>query len=199
MSVVMFRRILAEASFEKMNLKVAEHAFVRCKDYAGIQLVKRLGNLQVSLDYFRLRRGDCDLVVVAMCLWQNIVVVLLLLFIVLWAQTSKWINQYPSLALLTYLLRNRNYTEAIEHPDQGPLTGIRVHQLVTIKGPCDTWCYHTCLLTYYYMTANDCCNTRWQLVLLYLLTYLLTYLLSCLRYLLLLNKHNLVCLASSVG
>lgn len=41
------RRILAEASLEKLNLKVAEHAFVRCKDYAGIQLVKRLGHLQV--------------------------------------------------------------------------------------------------------------------------------------------------------
>jgi WD repeat-containing protein 35 len=37
---------LAEYSINKLNLKVAEHAFVRCKDYAGIQLVKRLGNMQ---------------------------------------------------------------------------------------------------------------------------------------------------------
>ena len=30
-------------------LKVAEQAFVRCKDFQGIEFVKRLGNLQVRL------------------------------------------------------------------------------------------------------------------------------------------------------
>ena len=41
------RRLLAEASLEALNLKIAEHAFVRCKDYQGIEFVKSLGNLQV--------------------------------------------------------------------------------------------------------------------------------------------------------
>ncbi|XP_043921710.1 WD repeat-containing protein 35 [Protopterus annectens] len=39
-------RLLAEAALEKLDLKTAEQAFVRCKDYQGIQFVKRLGNLQ---------------------------------------------------------------------------------------------------------------------------------------------------------
>ncbi|XP_071961535.1 WD repeat-containing protein 35-like isoform X2 [Antedon mediterranea] len=39
-------RLLAEASLEILDLKTAEQAFVRCKDYQGIELVKRLGNLQ---------------------------------------------------------------------------------------------------------------------------------------------------------
>ncbi|XP_033121645.1 WD repeat-containing protein 35-like isoform X2 [Anneissia japonica] len=39
-------RLLAEASLETLDLKTAEQAFVRCKDYQGIELVKRLGNLQ---------------------------------------------------------------------------------------------------------------------------------------------------------
>jgi len=43
-----YRRLMAEYALSKLNLKVAEHSFVRCKDYAGIQLVKRLSNLQVS-------------------------------------------------------------------------------------------------------------------------------------------------------
>ncbi|KAM9319055.1 WD repeat-containing protein 35 isoform 1-T1 [Pholidichthys leucotaenia] len=38
-------RLLAEAALQKLDLKTAEQAFVRCKDYQGIQLVKRLGNL----------------------------------------------------------------------------------------------------------------------------------------------------------
>ena len=38
---------MAEHALLKLDLKVAEHSFVRCKDYAGIQLVKRLSNLQV--------------------------------------------------------------------------------------------------------------------------------------------------------
>jgi len=40
---------MAEHALTKLNLKVAEHSFVRCKDYAGIQLVKRLSNLQVRI------------------------------------------------------------------------------------------------------------------------------------------------------
>ncbi|XP_038051533.1 WD repeat-containing protein 35-like isoform X3 [Patiria miniata] len=39
-------RLLAEASLENLDLKMAEQAFVRCKDYQGIEFVKRLGNLQ---------------------------------------------------------------------------------------------------------------------------------------------------------
>lgn len=42
-----YRRLLAESALEQLNLKVAEQAFVRCKDYQGIEFVKRLGNLQV--------------------------------------------------------------------------------------------------------------------------------------------------------
>uniref|UniRef100_A0A3Q3JRB8 WD repeat-containing protein 35 n=1 Tax=Monopterus albus TaxID=43700 RepID=A0A3Q3JRB8_MONAL len=39
-------RLLAEAALQKLDLKTAEHAFVRCKDYQGIEFVKRLANLQ---------------------------------------------------------------------------------------------------------------------------------------------------------
>uniref|UniRef100_A0A0P4W8W7 WD repeat-containing protein 35 n=1 Tax=Scylla olivacea TaxID=85551 RepID=A0A0P4W8W7_SCYOL len=39
-------RLLAEAALEKQDLKNAEAAFVRCKDYPGIQLVKRITNIQ---------------------------------------------------------------------------------------------------------------------------------------------------------
>lgn len=39
-------RLLAESALEQLNLKVAETAFVKCKDYQGIEFVKRLGNLQ---------------------------------------------------------------------------------------------------------------------------------------------------------
>lgn len=39
-------RLLAEAALDRLELSVAEHAFVRCKDYQGIKLVKRLGQLQ---------------------------------------------------------------------------------------------------------------------------------------------------------
>lgn len=38
--------MLAEAALEKQDLKNAEAAFVRCKDYPGIQLVKRITNIQ---------------------------------------------------------------------------------------------------------------------------------------------------------
>lgn len=43
---VFFRRLLAEAALEKQDLKNAEAAFVRCKDYPGIQLVKKISNIQ---------------------------------------------------------------------------------------------------------------------------------------------------------
>ncbi|XP_010877761.2 WD repeat-containing protein 35 isoform X1 [Esox lucius] len=39
-------RLLAEAALQKLDLKTAEQAFVRCKDYQGIEFVKGLGNLQ---------------------------------------------------------------------------------------------------------------------------------------------------------
>ncbi|XP_041888832.1 WD repeat-containing protein 35 isoform X2 [Corvus kubaryi] len=39
-------RLLAEAALQKLDLQMAEQAFVRCKDYQGIKFVKRLGNLQ---------------------------------------------------------------------------------------------------------------------------------------------------------
>lgn len=39
-------RLLAEAALQKLDLKTAEQAFVHCKDYQGIEFVKRLGNLQ---------------------------------------------------------------------------------------------------------------------------------------------------------
>ncbi|KAJ3613075.1 hypothetical protein NHX12_019331 [Muraenolepis orangiensis] len=39
-------RLLAEAALQQLDLKRAEQAFVHCKDYQGIELVKRLANLQ---------------------------------------------------------------------------------------------------------------------------------------------------------
>ncbi|XP_058407729.1 WD repeat-containing protein 35 isoform X2 [Diceros bicornis minor] len=39
-------RLLAEAALQKLDLHMAEQAFVRCKDYQGIKFVKRLGSLQ---------------------------------------------------------------------------------------------------------------------------------------------------------
>ncbi|XP_072032249.1 WD repeat-containing protein 35-like isoform X2 [Amphiura filiformis] len=39
-------RLLAEAALENLDLKMADQAFVRCRDYQGIEFVKRLGNLQ---------------------------------------------------------------------------------------------------------------------------------------------------------
>ena len=41
------RRLLAEAALEKLELEVAEKAFVHSKDYQGIQFVKRLKKLDV--------------------------------------------------------------------------------------------------------------------------------------------------------
>ena len=45
-----YRRLLAESSLERLDLEVAEKAFVRCQDYQGIKFVKRLTKLDVSLD-----------------------------------------------------------------------------------------------------------------------------------------------------
>ncbi|XP_013413466.1 WD repeat-containing protein 35-like [Lingula anatina] len=39
-------RLLGETALEQLNLKVADSAFVRCKDFHGIEFIKRLGNLQ---------------------------------------------------------------------------------------------------------------------------------------------------------
>ena len=47
------RRLLAEAALEKLELEVAEKAFVYSRDYQGIQLVKRLKKLDVSVKCFR--------------------------------------------------------------------------------------------------------------------------------------------------
>lgn len=41
-------RLLAEASVKKLDLDTAESAFVRCSNYPGIQLIKRLKNIQVE-------------------------------------------------------------------------------------------------------------------------------------------------------
>jgi len=38
-------RLLAEAALEQLNIEVAEHSFVRCKDYQGIKLTKKLNQL----------------------------------------------------------------------------------------------------------------------------------------------------------
>ncbi|KAM7344254.1 intraflagellar transport protein Oseg4 [Cochliomyia hominivorax] len=38
-------RLLAEAALKKLDLNMAENAFVRCSNYQGIQLVKRLRNI----------------------------------------------------------------------------------------------------------------------------------------------------------
>ncbi|XP_030213023.1 WD repeat-containing protein 35 isoform X1 [Gadus morhua] len=39
-------RLLAEAALQQLDMKTAEQAFVHCKDYQGIELVKRLAKLQ---------------------------------------------------------------------------------------------------------------------------------------------------------
>ena len=44
------RRLLAESSLERLDLEMAEKAFVRCQDYQGIKFVKRLIKLDVSYD-----------------------------------------------------------------------------------------------------------------------------------------------------
>ncbi|KAL9918488.1 intraflagellar transport protein Oseg4 isoform 1-T1 [Glossina fuscipes fuscipes] len=42
-------RLLAESALKKLELDVAENAFVRCANYQGIQLVKRLRNIPSSM------------------------------------------------------------------------------------------------------------------------------------------------------
>lgn len=37
--------MLAEAAVKKLDVKTAETAFVRCSDYPGLQLIKRLNNI----------------------------------------------------------------------------------------------------------------------------------------------------------
>ncbi len=39
-------RLLAEAAVEDLDLATAENAYVRCKDFPGIQFVKRLQSVQ---------------------------------------------------------------------------------------------------------------------------------------------------------
>ena len=41
-------RLLAENALNKLEIKTAEHAFVKCKDYYGIEFVKKLQSLTVS-------------------------------------------------------------------------------------------------------------------------------------------------------
>ena len=41
-------RLLAETALNKLDIKSAEHAFVKCKDYYGIEFVKKLQNLNVK-------------------------------------------------------------------------------------------------------------------------------------------------------
>ena len=50
MSHFSFRRLLAESALEKLDLEVAEKAFVRCQDYQGIKFVKKLTKLDVSIE-----------------------------------------------------------------------------------------------------------------------------------------------------
>ncbi|EJW70715.1 hypothetical protein WUBG_18377 [Wuchereria bancrofti] len=38
--------LLAEVALNRLDTVIAEHAFVMLKDYAGIQLIKRIGKLQ---------------------------------------------------------------------------------------------------------------------------------------------------------
>lgn len=40
------RRLLAEAALHKLDLKMAEKAFVHCKDYPGIQFIQQLDKLK---------------------------------------------------------------------------------------------------------------------------------------------------------
>jgi WD repeat-containing protein 35 len=40
---------LAESALNKLDIKTAEHAFVKCKDYYGIEFVKKLQNIPVRI------------------------------------------------------------------------------------------------------------------------------------------------------
>ena len=46
---VLFRNLLAESAIEKNNYIMAEKAYVCCQDYQGIQLIKRLKKLDVTI------------------------------------------------------------------------------------------------------------------------------------------------------
>lgn len=48
-----FRRLLAESALEKLDLEVAEKAFVRCQDYQGIKFVKKLNKLDVGFYWLK--------------------------------------------------------------------------------------------------------------------------------------------------
>jgi WD repeat-containing protein 35 len=39
-------RLLAEASLKKLDMETAEASFVRCTNYPGLQLIKKLRNIQ---------------------------------------------------------------------------------------------------------------------------------------------------------
>lgn len=40
--------LLAEVALKRLDTATAEHAFVMLKDYAGIQLIKRINSIQVN-------------------------------------------------------------------------------------------------------------------------------------------------------
>lgn len=44
-------RLLAESALNKLDLKTAEHAFVKSKDYYGIDFVKKIQNIPVKKIY----------------------------------------------------------------------------------------------------------------------------------------------------
>jgi hypothetical protein len=43
-----FRRALAEEALNHLDIKVAEHAFVKIHDYYGLQFLRRLQQFQVD-------------------------------------------------------------------------------------------------------------------------------------------------------
>jgi WD repeat-containing protein 35 len=43
-------RLLSESALNKLDLKMAEHAFVKLKDYYGIEFVKKLQNIPVKIN-----------------------------------------------------------------------------------------------------------------------------------------------------
>lgn len=45
-----FRRALAEEALNHLDIKVAEHAFVKIHDYYGLQFLRRLQQFQVIDD-----------------------------------------------------------------------------------------------------------------------------------------------------
>lgn len=49
--LVLLRRLLAESSLLKLELEMAEKSFIKCLNYRGIQFVKRLRKLDVSIEH----------------------------------------------------------------------------------------------------------------------------------------------------